>query len=241
MKQLIWLLLLVGFTDPVGTAPPSRSPPSSQTESQLLPQFDYLQGWLGADDAYSIPLARGKSLWLFGDTFVGDPETCLAAMPKRWSAIASAFPLATRISHEQWSIFGGNAIVPNHVRFWTRERTVYSIGRLTDFCRGTLYVSLLAVRNKPGSGADDPFGFEIAGTKLATIHNVRKSPDRWRIAIQGLTDARLWPGVSLVSDGKYVIWYTQVTKSGGKGYMTVMRVPLDPIAKPPAHWQYEEG
>lgn len=32
----------------------------------------------------------------------------------------------------------------------------------------TLFVSLLAVRNKPNAGATDAFGFEIAGTKLAT-------------------------------------------------------------------------
>jgi len=34
--------------------------------------FPYEQGWLGADDAYSIPIGKGTSVWLFGDTFAGD-------------------------------------------------------------------------------------------------------------------------------------------------------------------------
>jgi hypothetical protein len=28
--------------------------------------------WLGSDDAYSIPLSAGRTLWMFGDTFIGD-------------------------------------------------------------------------------------------------------------------------------------------------------------------------
>ena len=40
-------------------------------ESPCRPDFPYRDGWLGADAAYSVPLADGRSLWLFGDTFVG--------------------------------------------------------------------------------------------------------------------------------------------------------------------------
>lgn len=34
--------------------------------------FDADPRWLGADDAYSVPLGPDRTLWLFGDTFVGD-------------------------------------------------------------------------------------------------------------------------------------------------------------------------
>ncbi|MGH7950950.1 MAG: hypothetical protein ACREFE_03380, partial [Limisphaerales bacterium] len=34
--------------------------------------FQKTNGWIGADAAFSIPLATNKTLWLFGDTFVGD-------------------------------------------------------------------------------------------------------------------------------------------------------------------------
>src|SRR5262245_33415350 len=38
------------------------------------PSFPYQQGWLGGDGAYSVPLGPSRTLWLFGDTFVGGPE-----------------------------------------------------------------------------------------------------------------------------------------------------------------------
>ncbi|HET9698974.1 MAG TPA: hypothetical protein VFP40_19020, partial [Terriglobales bacterium] len=47
-----------------------------------LPSFPYSEGWLGADDAYSIPLSPTKSVWLFGDTFVADPGTTLRTKAK---------------------------------------------------------------------------------------------------------------------------------------------------------------
>jgi hypothetical protein len=36
-------------------------------------------GWLGTDDAYSVPLGDGRTLWLFGDTFLGRGEDGRAA------------------------------------------------------------------------------------------------------------------------------------------------------------------
>ena len=47
-----------------------------------VPDFPYSQGWLGADDAYSIPISPNHSLWLFGDTFVGTPKTQLRNQSK---------------------------------------------------------------------------------------------------------------------------------------------------------------
>ena len=38
-----------------------------------VPSFPYDDGWLGGDAAYSIRLSDTRSIWLFGDSFVGDP------------------------------------------------------------------------------------------------------------------------------------------------------------------------
>src|ERR1700691_6495017 len=35
-------------------------------------QTGQAQGWLGADAAYSIPLADGRDIWIFGDTLWGE-------------------------------------------------------------------------------------------------------------------------------------------------------------------------
>ncbi len=76
------------FAVVVATLPSFAKPTSSATSRRAakspmpVPVFPYSQGWLGADDAYSIPLAPGKSLWLFGDTFVGGPNTKLRTQAK---------------------------------------------------------------------------------------------------------------------------------------------------------------
>ena len=67
------------------------------------------------------------------------------------------------------------------------------------------------------------FGFEIAGTKIATIKNVHTPPEKWHPIIQDLSDAHLWIGVSIVRDRDYLIWYTQVSGGEGHGYMTALR------------------
>ena len=51
-------------------ARPEQTAPAKNVAARL--SFPYEQGWLGADDAYSVPIGQGKSVWLFGDTFAGD-------------------------------------------------------------------------------------------------------------------------------------------------------------------------
>lgn len=56
--------------------------------------------------------------------------------------------------------------------------------------------------------------------------------------MRDLTDGSLWPGVSMVPEGKYVIWYTHVSAGEGKGYMGVMRVPRRKMTNPSGNWEY---
>ncbi len=57
------------------SAPTTKSENADATGIASRLRFPYSQGWLGADDAYSIPFGEGKSLRLFGDTFAGDAST----------------------------------------------------------------------------------------------------------------------------------------------------------------------
>jgi uncharacterized protein DUF4185 len=212
---------------------------SPQAPVPHLPEFSYTDGWLGADDAYSIPLAPTKSLWLFGDTFVGSRETKLRSESKTMarnsigiSRCAANRPCVMdyywqkRDSAQPRSFFDTGT---DQLWYWPLDGIL--LGK-------TLYVSILAVRNKPGAGPADAFGFEIAGTKFATIDDAEVPPDKWKIAVRDLTDGRLWAGVSMVRDGEYVLWYTQLSAGEGKGFMVVMRVPLDKMADPSANWEY---
>jgi hypothetical protein len=219
-----------------GTAPATQA----KALSRPLPDFSYTQGWLGADDAYSIPLDSTESLWLFGDTFVGNADTKLRSQAK--TMVHNSVGIS-KCEH------GNNNCGLRY--FWhesdnPKPRSFFDTGTehlyywpLDGFLSGkTLYLSLLAVRNKPGASLGDAFGFEIVGTKLATIANVYTEPGKWRVGLQDLTDSHLWPGASIVPDGKYVIWYTQVSEGEGRGFMTEMRLPRDKMAKPSGNWEY---
>lgn len=204
-----------------------------------LPAFPYSQGWLGADDAYSIKMSANRSIWLFGDTFVGTATTQLRSEAKTMVRNSVGISVC-RPSHSCTMRY-----------FWNkpkdpRPRSFFDTGTdnlwywpLDGYLSGNmLYVSMLAVRNKPGATSEDAFGFEIAGTKLATISNAQDSPSKWRIRISDLSDARLWLGVSVVPEGNQLIWYAQVSESPGHGYMTAVRVARDKLGLPSNAWEY---
>jgi len=211
--------------------------------AQRLPVFPYAEGWLGADAAYSIPLAPGRSLWLFGDTFVGDPATTLRAH----------FKTMVRNS------IGIGICEPNKactIRYYWRSqdaakpRSFFDTGKddvwywpLDGILNGkTLYLSLMVVRNRPGASSKDAMGFEVVGTKWASVTNLSAPPDRWKISLRDMTGGDLLPGVSIVADGRFLLLYTHVIeaqgRAQGRGYMALLRVPRDKIANPASHWEY---
>ena len=209
------------------------------SHSISVPDFPYSQGWLGADDAYSLPLSPIQSLWLFGDTFVGTPKTQLRNQSK--TMVRNSVGISDCKPHHACTIR----------YFWTKPndpkpRSFFDTGTddlwywpLDAYLSGdTLYVSLLAVRNKPGATSKDAFGFEIAGTKLATIRNAHDSPPKWKIGISDLSDARLWLGVSIVPDGNQLIWYAQVSEGEGHGFTTAVRVARDKVGELPKTWEH---
>jgi hypothetical protein len=215
--------------------------PMSQNHSQsrALPEFDYTQGWLGADDAYSVPIGPNKSVWLFGDTFVGSAGTKLRNQAKTMVHNSIGISECEPGTHCTLNYSWHDPNSPKPRSFFDTGTDNLYYWPLDGFREGrTLYLSLLAVRNKPGAKLGDAFGFEIVGTKMATIDNVQAPPEKWRVSIQDLTDASLWTGASLVPDGKYVIWYTEVSEGEGRGFMTEMRLPRNKMAKPSGNWEY---
>jgi len=239
MKQLTFPLLALPLLLGLTAASFSAKATHSASQPRPLPEFNYTDGWLGADDAYSVPLTSTESLWLFGDTFVGNSEAKLRSQAK--TMVRNSMGISRCLPRKACTMvyFWQKPEDPKPRSFFDTETDELWYWPLDGFLDGKiLYVSLLAVRNKPGAGPDDAFGFEIAGTKLATIDNAQISPEKWHIVIQDLTDSRLWAGVSMIPNGKYVIWYTQVSSGEGRGYMTALRVPRDKLAKPSSAWEY---
>src|SRR5580765_1762752 len=200
--------------------------------------FPYEQGWLGADDAYSVPIGQGKSVWLFGDTFAGDVGN---KDRNKTTMVRNSVGVTTCITDKPCTIqyFWKNQKTPKPRSFFdtgTDEEWYWPMDGYLDGDK--LYVSLMIVRNKPGAGPSDAFGFEIDGTRWATVSNALALPDEWKISIKDLTKKELWPGSSIVRDGDFVLFYTQASQGEGKGYMIVMRVPVNKIDSPEKNFEY---
>src|SRR5437588_6974655 len=73
VKHLLIVLLLFS---------PAWSQAPAHVRARPLPDFSYTQGWLGADDAYSIPIGKDRSVWLFGDSFVANNDVKLRSQYK---------------------------------------------------------------------------------------------------------------------------------------------------------------
>lgn len=209
-------------------------------ESTQLPAFPYAQGWLGADDAYSIPLDGKGSIWIFGDTFVGSATAALRSQQKTMvhnsigiSTCAASAPCTMRY-------FWRNYQDASHARgFFDTGVDSQWYWPLDGYRDGdVLYLSLLLVRTRPGAAADDAMGFEVLGTRWAKVTHLSAPPLAWKITIMQLTDHTLLPGITVFRDGEFLILYAQVVKDKGKGYTVALRVPLNKLSVPAAHWQY---
>lgn len=68
------ILVLQGCTPAASPAPTVEPLLSDVIWAEPWPEADALfrtdLRWLGSDDAYSVDLGAGRTLWLFGDTFI---------------------------------------------------------------------------------------------------------------------------------------------------------------------------
>lgn len=230
------VLIILALAVLVTGASPEPAVPAKAVAARL--NFPYEQGWLGADDAYSVPIGHGKSVWLFGDTFAGDIGN---KDRNKTTMVRNSVGVTTCVADKPCTIqyFWKNPKTPKPRSFFatgTEEEWYWPMDGYLDGDK--LYVSLMIVRNKPGAGPTDAFGFEIDGTRWATVSNAMAPPDEWKISIKDLTKKDLWPGSSIVRDGDFVLFYTQASQGEGKGYMIVMRVPVKKIDSPEKNFEY---
>lgn len=240
VPAIILLFTSCGLASPVLDSSSADQPtPQDRSLDRPLPKFPYAEGWLGADGAYSIPLGPGKSLWLFGDTFVGDAATTLRTKAKTMVRNSVGITTCQRAKGCTIQYYWRNPEAAKPRSFFDTGREDVWYWPLDGYCKDdVLYLSLLIVCNSPGAKPNDAFGFEIAGTKWVKITNLSALPEQWKISMQDLTKGDLWPGVSVVPDGKFVLLYTQVSEGQGKGYVAVFRVSLDKLENPRTSWEY---
>jgi hypothetical protein len=208
--------------------------PEQNTTSCGPPRFPYTDGWLGGDAAYSIPISSGRSVWLFGDTFVGEPgqqtrtgatlvhnsiaiSECLPGgewkIAYSWGREADGAPrafLATEGSESYWWLFDG---------FLHEDR---------------LYIGLLEVEHSlPRGPLRLPFRYR--SMKLARVENPRDAPENWQVDVLPLSDdTRAIPGSSMVVHGGHLYLFTFLDQDAEHYPRMLSRVPLTAFEQSPA-------
>jgi hypothetical protein len=195
--------------------------PGSWPENGCAPDFPLKDGWLGGDGVSSVDLGEGRSLWFFGDTFIGAPHAAdrlnadLIANSVGRSRCADGVPeIAYRwrkTAEGPRPIF--EAPGPG-LRVWPLGATL-----LGD----RLLVGLLRVRTVD---PENPLGFRFEGMDLARIANWRDAADRWRIDTVPLTrDPDLIPGAALLVDDGHLVLAAPWQPPSGERVLLLARLP----------------
>ena len=131
--------------------------------------------WLGADDAHSVDLGRGRILWLFGDTLVspeGRGGRRRAGMIRNSIGIQTGYDPESAAMAFYWKQAGQTtpaSFFPESGTTWYWPGDGIRIGT-------RLLVFLTAIQNAP-----NPLGFALVGWEAVMIDNPDDAPDRWRI------------------------------------------------------------
>jgi Domain of unknown function (DUF4185) len=240
------------FRAAVGASSVAPHPASSQSSAGLK----YQQGWLGGDAAYSIPLGDGRSLWVFGDTFIAKtpdaPRGPDSAFIRNSIGITSC-PNGKCSIEYFWGHKDGKPdsmfSAPGADWLWPMD------GFVQD---GTLYIAMMQMHVENGGGA---MGFDFSRIVLASIPNYTAPPDQWKVSYQLLSkggDAIV--GVSIVvrqgpggnPDPKnphgadYAYFFTLARSAGGaEQHLGLARIALNQLgnAERPGStaWEYLRG
>jgi hypothetical protein len=198
-----------------------------------IPAFPLKEGWLGGDGDISLPLPGRRSLWLFGDTFVGERKKTSrsgAQMIPNTVAITACGPTGEstieyfwrdRFSDHPRPIFESST---KRYRYWLCGAFMSA---------GDLYVPLLKIGPKEGAAPGDIFNFTGLGMSLAKIARPAEiPPDEWAIELLPWSCAfhpDAW-GCSAFKDG-----FLYVFEKAEKETVLLKRLHRDHLEDPESH------
>lgn len=202
--------------------------------------FQRTNGWLGADVAYSVPLGSDRTLWLFGDTFVGQIRD-----GKRTSAkmIHSSIAIQRFGDEPQFYYPMDKKREPQSFIESPGPRTYFWLSDGVRTRQG-LYIFMQQVQWLN----DSAWGFKCVGTWLVTVQNPDTSPARWIISKQKLPFVRTTDGQDLVlgceilKSGNYIYiyGYSNHTNSSADKNLILVRAPEDDSGNP-ASWEFDSN
>lgn len=205
--------------------------------SDCTPSFKLVAPWQGADAAYSIPLADGRDVWIFGDTLYGAKRAVAGKEPEmvhNTIGISTCkngkFDIQYSIKHNANGAFDSffKPQKNDGTYYWALDGVAY---------KDELWITLLCVRNKAGSDAF-ALGFEVCGTDLAKVTGIKGDPQTWDISYFPLVPEQLHanPSASALVQGDYVYIYT-LSEQGSRPQI-LTRILLKGLNDPKKNLQY---
>lgn len=201
-----------------------------------LPSFPYIDGWLGGDGDISLPIDSSQSLWIFGDTFVGEKNQKVRAGAKM---VSNTIAITTCQSDRQSAIeyFWRNPYTNNPEPFFKSFTNRYKYWPCAAFMvRKNLYVPLLKIGPSLGASPDDIFNFKGVGMSLAKVSDPNSTtPDQCDIQLfpwSHFLDPDAW-GCTAV-DGDYLYLFTK----GKNQTVLLLRIPFEYVESPENRTEY---
>lgn len=208
--------------------------------AQPLAEYDALfcreKGWTGADAVYSVGLSSDVTLWLFGDTWIGD-------------VVEGRHTNAKLVNNSIGLQRGGELSKVKVEFFWDKEdddkpsafiKPANGVGWFWIFDGvmdgGKLYLFLMQIVK---SGEKGVFGFKQVGTWIGEVENPTDEPGKWRIKQYNVPWGRyskggnMFFGSAVMKDGDFVYIYgadEDWSKGMGGRSMIAARVPCGRIA-----------
>jgi hypothetical protein len=199
--------------------------------------FQRTNGWIGADVAYSVPLGSDKTLWLFGDTFVGQIRNGKRTAAKM---IHSSIAVQSLGEEPQFYFSVDKKHQPQSFIKSLGPRTYFWLSDGVRTERG-LYFFMQQVEWINNSA----WGFRCVGTWLASVINPDDAPRQWKITTNKLPFIRLADGQDVLlgseilqsGDFIYIYGYSSRTNSTGMRDQIVVRASQkDP--SDPGRWEF---
>ena len=185
-----------------GGAAPRTSAAEPWPEAEKLFHSDHR--WRGGDAAYSVDLGDGRTLWLFGDSFVARPGSdgrrgC--AMVRNSIAVQTGADPATALMSFSWrgTVDQPASWIPEDGDVWHWPLHGLRVGdAVTVFCTRV-----------QRTAAEGPFGFRAVGWTAFRITGVDGPVDSWRCARlpSPATPFDVVVGTSVLTDGSHVLAY----------------------------------
>lgn len=230
-------LFNVAQASQVTAAPVRCATPAPTTAAGYQAMFDAKndRGWSGGDQAASIALPDGRTLWMFGDTVRG-AQTAAGPYAAGAGMVHNSFLLQDRGCLSAVRGPRGAEVVPNAVNgdwYWPQSALLE---------RGRLVVVVARTR-RTGNGSLD---FRTVGEDAAVFSLAGGHPSFERIAplpSSGAADDAAEYGAAVVPDGSWTYVYGTILVRAPLVFgrsVTVARVPAGSFLDRSA-WRYWDG